>query len=98
LSATAKAPRLARTFDAPVIDVGLPGIDVCGVARLTREWLGSCSPLLIALTGYAAPEDREAAQRADCEVHLPKAGEHVRARRCRGLEPHERPRLHRRAR
>ena len=50
----------------------LAGIDGYGVARLTREWLGARAPLLIALTGYAAPEDRAAAQRAGFDVHLPK--------------------------
>jgi signal transduction histidine kinase/ActR/RegA family two-component response regulator len=63
---------LAHTFDAAVIDIGLPGIDGYGVALLTRESLGAHTPLLIALTGYAGPEARAAAQCAGFDVYLPK--------------------------
>lgn len=53
-------------------DVGLPGMDGYEVARLLRsdEALRRCT--LVALTGYARPEDKERAARAGFHLHLAK--------------------------
>jgi CheY-like chemotaxis protein len=63
----------ARAFRPQVIllDIGLPDTDGYAVAhRLRGEDLGG--ELLVALTGYGEPEDRERAQRAGFDRHLTK--------------------------
>jgi two-component system CheB/CheR fusion protein len=57
--------------DVVLCDVGLPGLDGYGVARaLCAE--GSARPTLIALTGYASPDDRRRATAAGFDHHLAK--------------------------
>jgi two-component system, sensor histidine kinase len=63
---------LADGFDVAVVDIGLPDIDGCDVARLTRERLGGASPLFVAMTGYAGTREREAATRAGFDLYLVK--------------------------
>ena len=58
--------------DVALIDLGLPGIDGYEVARKVRAALGSASPLLIALTGYGAPEQRSQALAAGFDLHIVK--------------------------
>jgi signal transduction histidine kinase/ActR/RegA family two-component response regulator len=65
-SAVALRPEVA------LIDLGLPGIDGYEVARKVRAALGSASPLLIALTGYGAPEQRSQALAAGFDLHIVK--------------------------
>src|SRR5436309_12044161 len=48
------------TFDAVLVDIGLPGMDGYEVARRIRQ-LGNHQPFLVALTGYGQPEDRRRA-------------------------------------
>jgi len=57
-----KAIELARAtaLDIALVDIGLPGLDGYGVARQLRAAAGRC-PILIALTGYGQPEDRQRA-------------------------------------
>jgi CheY-like chemotaxis protein len=58
--------------DVALIDLGLPGMDGYEVARKVRAALGSASPLLIALTGYGAPEQRSQALAAGFDLHIVK--------------------------
>jgi signal transduction histidine kinase len=67
------AAALAAPPEIALIDVGLPGIDGYEVARRIRTALnGAARPLLIALTGYGAPEDRQRALAAGFDRHLVK--------------------------
>jgi CheY-like chemotaxis protein len=58
--------------DIALIDVGLPGLDGYAVALRLRELLGNDEIFLIALTGYAEPEDRLRALESGFHAHLPK--------------------------
>jgi PAS domain S-box-containing protein len=64
----------ALDFEPEVVlcDVGLPDLDGYEVARALRAQatLGSCR--LVALTGYAQPEDRERARQAGFDHHIAK--------------------------
>ena len=57
--------------DVALIDIGLPGLDGYEVARRIRAQLGR-SILLIAITGYGQPEDRQRALDAGFDAHLTK--------------------------
>jgi adenine phosphoribosyltransferase len=57
---------------AVLLDIGLPGMDGYQVARHLRDMPGLSGLLLIAMTGYASPEDRRAAKDAGFDEHLPK--------------------------
>jgi two-component system CheB/CheR fusion protein len=63
----------ARAFrpDIVLCDIGLPGLDGYEVARRIRAD-PSLSPRLIALTGYALPEDQRRAFEAGFHQHLAK--------------------------
>jgi PAS domain S-box-containing protein len=61
---------LSETPDAVVLDLGLPGIDGYEVARRIREKTDKM--LLIAMTGYGQPEDRERSREAGFRHHLVK--------------------------
>jgi signal transduction histidine kinase/CheY-like chemotaxis protein len=63
----------ARAFKPDIVlcDIGLPGLDGYEVARRIRAD-PSLSPRLIALTGYALPEDRRMAFEAGFHQHLAK--------------------------
>jgi len=58
--------------DVALIDLGLPGLDGYEVAKKIRAALGTASPLLIALTGYGAPEQRSQAIAAGFDLHIVK--------------------------
>jgi CheY-like chemotaxis protein len=58
--------------DVALIDVGLPGFDGHEVARRLRAESTDPAILLVALTGYGAPEDRERSRAAGFDVHLTK--------------------------
>jgi two-component system, sensor histidine kinase len=64
---------LAKTStpNVAVIDIGLPGLDGYEVARRIRAILGR-PPVLIALTGYSMPEDRQRAADAGFDDHVVK--------------------------
>jgi signal transduction histidine kinase/ActR/RegA family two-component response regulator len=53
-----------------ILDVGLPGIDGYELARAIRD--RSADVVLIAVTGYGRPEEREAALQAGFDHHLVK--------------------------
>jgi signal transduction histidine kinase len=57
--------------DMALIDIGLPGMDGYEVASRVRAALGR-GVVLVALTGYAQPEDRRRAEQAGFDAHLPK--------------------------
>jgi CheY-like chemotaxis protein len=54
-----------------VVDIGLPLLDGCEVARRLRQALDGLI-VLIALTGYGQPEDRRRAFATGFDHHLTK--------------------------
>jgi CheY-like chemotaxis protein/two-component sensor histidine kinase len=65
---------LVKAFrpDVVVCDLGLPDMDGCEVARELRSDPSSASCRLIALSGFAQPEDVRRAREAGFDAHLPK--------------------------
>jgi CheY-like chemotaxis protein len=57
--------------DVAFIDVGLPILDGYELVRRVRA-AGGAQPVLVALTGYALPEDRRRAMEAGFDEHLAK--------------------------
>ena len=60
-----------RRPEVAIIDIGLPGMDGYAVAQHVRSALRQ-DILLVALTGYGQPRDREMALSAGFDVHLRK--------------------------
>jgi signal transduction histidine kinase/CheY-like chemotaxis protein len=62
--------------DVALIDIGLPGMDGYSVVRALRRWSQQespgCAARLVALSGYAQPEDRRRALEAGFDEHLAK--------------------------
>ncbi len=58
--------------DVVLCDIGLPDLDGYEVARRIRSVPELRETRLIALSGYAQPEDRERARQAGFEAHLAK--------------------------
>jgi signal transduction histidine kinase len=58
--------------DVLLLDIGLPDVDGYEVARTIRADAGLRSVLLVALSGYARPEDRARAAEAGFDAHLAK--------------------------
>jgi two-component system CheB/CheR fusion protein len=65
---------LARDFrpDVVICDIGLPGMDGYDVARAMRADEACKGSYLVALSGYARPEDRKRAVEAGFDYHLAK--------------------------
>jgi len=63
---------LALRPDVALIDLGLPGIDGYEVARQLRAADERRNILLVAVTGYGSPDDRERSLMAGFDVHLVK--------------------------
>ena len=61
---------LAENLDVAMLDLGLPGIDGYEIARRVRQQTDK--PILIAMTGYGQPEDRERTKEAGFDYHLIK--------------------------
>ncbi len=61
----------ARPFDVVLCDIGLPGMSGFEVARALRA-RASGPLLLVAVSGYAQPEDRRAAAEAGFDRHIAK--------------------------
>ena len=64
----------ARTFGPEIVlcDIGLPTMDGFEVAHAMRADPALCDRYLVALTGYARPEDIEHAREAGFDSHLAK--------------------------
>jgi two-component system CheB/CheR fusion protein len=64
----------ARVFHPDVVlcDIGLPGMDGYAVARALRADPAISSAFLVAVTGYASPEDARRAVGAGFDLHLGK--------------------------
>jgi two-component system, sensor histidine kinase len=54
------------------VDLGLPGVDGCEIARRLRAHPACGSLYLVALTGYGNPEDEAATRAAGFNEHLLK--------------------------
>ena len=70
-----QALEAARSLRPEVVisDIGLPGpVDGYGLARALRREPATAGALLIAVTGYARPDDRERALAAGFDDHLTK--------------------------
>jgi signal transduction histidine kinase len=67
---------LATQPEVVLLDVGLPGMDGYEVARRIRSATGIRRPLLVAITGYGAPEDRQRAIDAGFDAHITKPVEY----------------------
>jgi CheY-like chemotaxis protein len=68
---------LARELrpDVVLCDIGLPDLDGYEVARALRREEALRGTRLVALSGYAQPEDRERARAAGFDAHLAKPPE-----------------------
>jgi PAS domain S-box-containing protein len=58
--------------DIVLLDIGLPGMTGYDVARAIRRMPELGSPLLVAVTGWGAPEDRLQSKEAGFDEHLTK--------------------------
>ena len=63
---------LADRPEIAILDIGLPGMDGYELARRIRATDATPRPLLIALSGYAQPEDRQASAAAGFDEHFAK--------------------------
>lgn len=63
---------LSSRPDVVVCDIGLPGMNGYDVARAMRAEPSLAATVLVALTGYARPEDRQQALQAGFDHHLAK--------------------------
>jgi CheY-like chemotaxis protein len=63
---------LRQRPDLALIDIGLPGIDGLTLARIARSDPDLRDLHLVAVTGYARPEDRAESLDAGFDDHLPK--------------------------
>jgi PAS domain S-box-containing protein len=61
---------LANERDVIMLDIGLPSIDGYEVAKRIRAH--TAKPVLIAMTGYGQPEDRQKSKEAGFDYHLTK--------------------------
>ena len=98
------ALEMARAEDADVIilDIGLPGMDGYSVAQALRRSNEPSRALLIAVTGYGQPDDREKSRAAGFDAHLVKPidfetlrkllAEHVKLRESQGRQVTHSPR------
>ncbi len=55
-----------------LVDIGLPDLDGCAVARAVRAARGGEACLLVAITGYGAAADRRRTREAGFDAHLTK--------------------------
>jgi CheY-like chemotaxis protein len=64
----------ARSLGPEVVlcDIGLPGMDGYAVARALRADAATRDVTLVALTGYALPQDEQRAHEAGFDRHLAK--------------------------
>jgi CheY-like chemotaxis protein/anti-sigma regulatory factor (Ser/Thr protein kinase) len=70
--ATALALARVRRPDLVLCDIGLPGMDGYEIGRRLRADAALAGTRLVALSGYAQPEDRERSRAAGFDGHLAK--------------------------
>jgi CheY-like chemotaxis protein len=58
--------------EAILLDIGLPGMDGFEVVKLLRQQSSSAEAVIIAVTGYGQPEDRQRVMEAGFDHHLVK--------------------------
>ncbi|MGH7289034.1 MAG: ATP-binding protein [Myxococcota bacterium] len=58
--------------DVILMDIGLPDLDGCSVARAVRSARGGNACLLVAITGYGGAADRRRTSEAGFDAHLTK--------------------------
>ncbi|WMY11729.1 hybrid sensor histidine kinase/response regulator [Paraburkholderia phenoliruptrix] len=65
---------MAKEFraDAVILDIALPGINGHEVARQLRALPDTAHAMLVALSGFGAPEDRARSREAGCQQHFTK--------------------------
>lgn len=82
------------TPEVVLCDIGLPDMDGYAVARALRREPGLRDAFLIALTGYAQPEDQQRALEAGFDAHLtkPTTVEGVETAMVRSKQPAASPR------
>ena len=68
----ARASARDRSFDAFVLDIGLPGMDGHELARQIRALPRAAGAMFIALTGYGQQQDRDASKAAGFHYHFVK--------------------------
>jgi CheY-like chemotaxis protein len=62
----------ANPFDVILCDIGLPGMSGYDVARALRADTGRAQPQMVAVSGYALPEDLRKAADAGFDRHVAK--------------------------
>jgi two-component system CheB/CheR fusion protein len=70
----AEALEVARAYrpDVVLMEVGLPGLDGCEVARRLRQQGARPELLLVAVTGYGDEKSRRRSREAGFDLHLLK--------------------------
>ena len=58
--------------DVILLDIGMPGMSGYEVARRLRERASGPHPLIVAITGWGTPDERERAAQAGFDLHLVK--------------------------
>jgi signal transduction histidine kinase/ActR/RegA family two-component response regulator len=61
-----------QTPEAVLLDIGLPGMDGFEVVKLLRQQSSCAEAMIIAVTGYGQPEDRQRVIEAGFDHHLVK--------------------------
>ena len=61
-----------ETFDAFFLDIGMPGMDGCGLVQRLRALPQSRTKLMVAITGYGTKSDRQKFFEAGFDEHLVK--------------------------
>lgn len=61
-----------RPYDACLLDIGLPDMTGNELARRLRKLPGMAPALLVAVTGYGQPSDRQESQQAGFDYHFVK--------------------------
>jgi signal transduction histidine kinase len=63
---------LGGSYDAAILDIGLPTVDGYEIARRVRAAKLARQPVLLAVTGYGRAEDRQRSLEAGFDAHLVK--------------------------